>query len=89
MSSNLRLIVRPQSPWFIGNDLVNCQGILCPLIKYLSESLNFTYTLTQAYEIGTFTEWNHSWTGALGHLHRNVPDHDDFVFFKLIDHVKI
>ncbi len=46
MVTQLRVLVFPHQPWFIfsSNNNQLCDGILCELIKYLSKSLNFTYS---------------------------------------------
>ena len=75
MTLKLKAIVIRHPPWLYGNHPVNCRGILCDLIKYLTKSLNSTYTLIEAHETGTFVKSNNSWTGSLGQLQRNVFYH--------------
>ena len=72
MASNLRVVVKPQKPWFYGNDLVKCEGVLCHLIKYLSKSINLTTDCIKVNEGGRLDERNHSWGGAMGLIQRNV-----------------
>ena len=72
MTLNLRVAVYPHKPLFYGNDLVQCEGILCDLIKYLSKSMNFTTHYIRSYDRGRFEASNNSWSGAVGLLQRNV-----------------
>ena len=49
-----------------------CEGILCPLLKYLSNSLNFTFSLKEEPNGIGFETHDKQWIGFMGNLQRNV-----------------
>ena len=69
---NLSVIWRQVDPWLYKNDQLHYKGILFDLLKYLSNSLNFTYNLMESFEYGSFIKRNNSWSGMKDQLERNV-----------------
>ncbi len=72
MTGNLRISVIQHHPWIQlinGND---CKGILCELLKHLSNSLNFSYNFIEIKEGYGIKGSNKKWTGHFGLLQKNV-----------------
>ena len=72
MSSHLKLVVNPHAPWIYNINGTDCAGILCPVIKYLSTSINLTYQFVDGTEIGDQFPNNKCWTGFMGQFQSNV-----------------
>ena len=54
------------------NDSINCKGITCNLIKYLSRSLNFTFDFIKYREKISYRLPNGNWTGLIGLIQQGV-----------------
>ena len=82
MYEHLRLTATHFMPFMdlSDNDIYNCKGITCNLIKYLSRSLNFTFDLV----INNVREYkqleNGSWTSVIGLIQSGVSLNEK-VFF--------
>ena len=74
MYEHLRLSATQFPPFMFlnENDNINCTGITCNLIKYLSRSLNFTYEFIKYSEKISFRLPNGSWPGLIGLFQRDV-----------------
>ena len=72
MPIHLNLFINAFMPWMSVRADNDCEGILCHLLKYVSKSMNFSYTLFgQNESLGTKLA-NGSWTGGISHLQTNV-----------------
>ena len=74
MNRHLRLIINAHKPWMYDINVTNCHGdchgVLCNLLTYLSNSLNFSYNFIIESDYGVKN--NGSYSGYMGHLQRNV-----------------
>ena len=57
MAKHLKFGTEAHEPWLIIKNGIQCEGILCELIIYLSNSLNFSYSFENLRSFGFNTSF--------------------------------
>ena len=81
MAFELRVcVISDAEPWFYDMQGIQCRGILCNLVAYLSKSMNFSYSFTDSPDSLGVEGTGQQWNGIIGYFQRNVIN---FILFNL------